>query len=92
MKAICEGRITRNDVVQQNLEQYRAVFTRTQQQINVLKDVGRAAHPADVEGPLTKRPLGRPYENTLAAPIKADSDCTQARRLGRHRVRCKPWL
>ena len=42
MKAICEGRSTRNDVVQQNLEQYRAVFIRTQQQINVLKDVSRA--------------------------------------------------
>ncbi|KAF2176453.1 DNA topoisomerase 3-beta [Zopfia rhizophila CBS 207.26] len=37
MKAICEGRSTRNDVVQQNLEQYRAVFNRTMQQINVLK-------------------------------------------------------
>lgn len=41
MKAICEGRTTRNDVVQQNLEQYRAVFNRTVQQINVLKSVGR---------------------------------------------------
>lgn len=39
MKAICEGRSTRNDVVQQNLEQYRAVFNRTVQQINVLKSV-----------------------------------------------------
>lgn len=37
MKAICEGRTTRNDVVQQNLEQYRAVFNRTVQEINVLK-------------------------------------------------------
>ncbi|KAF2125690.1 prokaryotic type I DNA topoisomerase [Dothidotthia symphoricarpi CBS 119687] len=37
MKAICEGRSTRNDVVQKNLEQYRAVFNRTVQQINVLK-------------------------------------------------------
>ncbi|KAF2264900.1 DNA topoisomerase III [Lojkania enalia] len=37
MKAICEGRSTRNDVVHQNLEQYRAVFNRTAQQINVLK-------------------------------------------------------
>ncbi|EUC45325.1 hypothetical protein COCMIDRAFT_95795 [Bipolaris oryzae ATCC 44560] len=37
MKAICEGRSTRNDVVQQNLEQYRVVFNRTVQQINVLK-------------------------------------------------------
>lgn len=39
MKAICEGRTTRNDVVQQNLVQYRAVFNRTVQQINVLKSV-----------------------------------------------------
>ncbi len=39
MKAICEGQTTRNDVVQQNLEQYRAVFNRTTQQINVLKAV-----------------------------------------------------
>jgi hypothetical protein len=39
MKAICEGRSTRNDVVQRNLEQYRAVFMRTTQQINVLKAV-----------------------------------------------------
>ncbi|KAF2621244.1 DNA topoisomerase III [Macroventuria anomochaeta] len=37
MKAICEGRTTRNDVVQQNLDQYRAIFNRTVQQINVLK-------------------------------------------------------
>ena len=40
MKAICEGRTTRNDVVQQNLDKYRAVFNRTNQQINVLKSVG----------------------------------------------------
>lgn len=39
MKAICEGRSTRNDVVQQNLDKYRAVFNRTNQQINVLKSV-----------------------------------------------------
>ncbi|KAL6703839.1 DNA topoisomerase [Coniothyrium glycines] len=37
MKAICEGRTTRQDVVQQNLEQYRAVFNRTVQQVHVLK-------------------------------------------------------
>lgn len=42
MKAICEGRSTRHDVVQQNLEQYRAVFERTAQQINVLKSVSLA--------------------------------------------------
>ncbi|KAF2200109.1 DNA topoisomerase 3-beta [Delitschia confertaspora ATCC 74209] len=37
MRAICEGSHTKNDVVQQNLEQYRAVFMRTTQQMNVLK-------------------------------------------------------
>jgi len=39
MKAICDGRTTRDDVVQQNLEQYRAVFDHTAQQMNVLKSV-----------------------------------------------------
>jgi DNA topoisomerase-3 len=39
MKAICEGRSTRTDVVHRNLEQYREVFVRTTQQINVLKAV-----------------------------------------------------
>lgn len=48
MKAICEGRSTRNDVVQQNLEQYRAVFNRTVQQINVLKSV-RLHFAAEIE-------------------------------------------
>lgn len=41
MKAICEGRSTRGDVVEQNLEQYRTVFNRTVQQINVLKSVSQ---------------------------------------------------
>lgn len=37
MKAICEGRTTKNDVVQMNLEKYREVFVRTVQQMDVLK-------------------------------------------------------
>jgi DNA topoisomerase III len=37
MKAICEGRKTRHEVVQESLEQYREVFVKTQQEINVLK-------------------------------------------------------
>jgi hypothetical protein len=48
MKAICEGRTTRHDVVQQNLEQYRAVFNRTMQQINVLKSVRLCQYSAPV--------------------------------------------
>jgi hypothetical protein len=39
MKAICEGRSTKHQVVQQSLEQYREVFVRTKQQIGVLKGV-----------------------------------------------------
>jgi hypothetical protein len=44
MKAICDGRTTREQVVQQNLEQYRTVFNRTAQQINVLKSVSQFPH------------------------------------------------
>jgi len=45
MKAICEGRSTRADVVHQSLEQYREVFIRTNQQIGVLKDVSPLSSP-----------------------------------------------
>ncbi|KAF2139686.1 uncharacterized protein K452DRAFT_300213 [Aplosporella prunicola CBS 121167] len=41
MRAICAGTTTRNDVVQQSLEQYREVFVRTQQQIDALKSAMR---------------------------------------------------
>lgn len=37
MKAICEGRQTRMDVVQESLDQYRDVFVKTQRDIDVLK-------------------------------------------------------
>jgi DNA topoisomerase-3 len=37
MKAICEGRKTKTEVVQESLEQYREVFVKTQQDIRVLK-------------------------------------------------------
>lgn len=39
MKEICAGTKTRNDFVQETLEQYREVFVRTQQQVGVLKAV-----------------------------------------------------
>ncbi|KAK7893753.1 DNA topoisomerase [Exophiala xenobiotica] len=38
MKAICEGRRSRSDVVQESLDQYREVFIKTNQQIRTLKD------------------------------------------------------
>lgn len=37
MKAICEGGKTKTEVVQESLEQYRAVFSKTQQEVDVLK-------------------------------------------------------
>jgi DNA topoisomerase-3 len=44
MKAICEGRASRGDVVQQSIEQYRAVYVRTREQMSVLKEVLFFAH------------------------------------------------
>lgn len=41
MKAICEGRKTRQDVVQETIEQYRAVYNRTQQGLHHLHAVRR---------------------------------------------------
>jgi DNA topoisomerase-3 len=45
MKAICDGQTTRQQVVQQNLEQYLTVFNRTAQHMNVLKSVSRNTPP-----------------------------------------------
>ena len=39
MKAICEGRKTRREVIQETIEQYRAVYVRTQQRLDVLRTV-----------------------------------------------------
>ena len=39
MKEVCAGRKSRNEFVQETLEQYREVFVRTGQRIEVLKDV-----------------------------------------------------
>jgi hypothetical protein len=45
MKAICDGQSTRQQVVQQNLDQYRAVFNRTGQNMDVLKAVSQITPP-----------------------------------------------
>lgn len=39
MKEICAGTKSRNDFVQETLEQYKGVFVRTQQQVAVLRAV-----------------------------------------------------
>ena len=38
MKAICEGRKSRTEVVQESLEQYREVFAKTQREIGILRE------------------------------------------------------
>ena len=47
MREICTGRKSRNDMVHETLEQYREVFVKTQQQVEVLK---RASCPGMVMG------------------------------------------
>ena len=44
MRAICEGQRTKHDVVQQSLEQYRAVYLRTKENLGILKAVSSGAH------------------------------------------------
>lgn len=39
MKAICEGRKNKSDVIQESLDQYRDVYMRVQQQLHVLHAV-----------------------------------------------------
>lgn len=44
MKAICEGRKTRREVVEESLNQYRDVYLRVQQQLPKLHDVSYSSH------------------------------------------------
>jgi DNA topoisomerase-3 len=39
MKAICEGRKTRREVTEETIAQYRAVYVRTQQRLDVMREV-----------------------------------------------------
>jgi DNA topoisomerase III len=39
MKAICEGRKSRREVIDETIHQYRAVYVRTQQRLSVMKEV-----------------------------------------------------
>lgn len=43
MKAVCEGRKTRREVIEETVAQYRAVYERTQQRLDVLRAV---SHPS----------------------------------------------
>ena len=49
MREICAGTKTRNDFVQETLEQYRAVYVRANQQQDVLKRVGLFIFPITIE-------------------------------------------
>ena len=39
MKDICEGRRTKNDVVQESIEMYREVFVKANREVNMLVHV-----------------------------------------------------
>ena len=39
MSAICDGERTKNDVIQETVEEYKEVFMRTKQNFNVLINV-----------------------------------------------------
>lgn len=59
MKEICTGTKSRNDFVQETLEQYQDVFVRTQQQVELLKAVRRFIDCLDVQT-ANGSPLGLP--------------------------------
>lgn len=48
MKAICDGRLSRGDMVRETLEQYRNVYMRTQQRLDMLRAVSFAFAAAAV--------------------------------------------
>jgi DNA topoisomerase-3 len=39
MKAICEGRLSKREMLHDTIEQYRNVYMRTQQRLDVLRSV-----------------------------------------------------
>ena len=53
MKEICAGTKTKNDFVHETLEQYREVFVRTQQQVEVLKAVSEVHGNTETKQKLT---------------------------------------
>jgi hypothetical protein len=78
MKAICEGRKTRREVVEESLNQYRDVYLRVQQQLPKLHDVSYSSHCCqDIrltfagcsEICLPRRPRWRRVEHILAAVV-----------------------
>jgi predicted lysophospholipase L1 biosynthesis ABC-type transport system permease subunit len=78
MKAICEGRTTRQEVVRQNLEQYRTVFNRTAQQINVLKSVSQYCSTLVLCSRVAYVRYSRPSENmSWEKRITAEAYSTQ---------------
>jgi DNA topoisomerase III len=81
MKAICEGRQAKADVLRQNLEQYRAVFERTKEQMDVLKAVGffvASTYRYLLIGSgcskvyIESRPILTPHDDTPVAHREAD--------------------
>lgn len=40
MKAICEGRLTKQEVLRENITEYRQVYNQSRAELNILKAVG----------------------------------------------------
>lgn len=49
MKAICEGRKTKSEVVHETIEQYREVYLLSQRRMNALTTVRTPAHPQGID-------------------------------------------
>lgn len=57
MKAICEGRTSKEDFLRENLHQYRAVFNQSSEQLDVLKAVSVLRRPFEMFSILTRYSL-----------------------------------
>ena len=57
MREICAGTKSRNDFLQETLDQYRGAFIRTQQQVAVLKAVSQSTRLVDLLSLLTDHPV-----------------------------------
>ncbi len=71
MKAICEGRTTREAVLHGNLRQYRQVFDQSAEKLNVLKSVSRSHWPSHM-APADCRPNDRHADSTSSTTRPLD--------------------
>ncbi|KAH6654346.1 DNA topoisomerase [Truncatella angustata] len=78
MKAICEGRKTRQAVLNESISQYRQVYNQSQEKLNVLKAVSRPLgserfEPDECYSILTLQSLNRRVDNIYSIMVLADA-------------------